>query len=504
MHYGQLELCRWLLDQTTWPDYGDALSNWPRVAENRAEAYRLFVDSVGIDVDLDPDSDIPEFWWSIPNKDCVAVILRNQSIPYHTRPIEERLELASKLSYDHSPDAYLQAVGLLRPDAQLAAAKTKTGWTAMHYVAEAAEWAPQEFKTAWIQLGTQLLEAGADASAIARGQNASFVPRGREKDVTPLLRYLSEALLRPNRFHDMLTLLQRLHTWISMVQAAGVDLHRYWERENKAWAALGVSQDDYDPTFDNHWREKVCLDPYPTRLIYGALPDAWSLECRNFGFVQTYKLQSPAGSYPRDHHVPDIIAWRPRPQEQDEGLWRPVSKSVLWSEPYDAMAGYRSHLERQKLRPQRSTRLDIRLESAQDDASSIILAERRLSRRRFPRQRTASVSRHSEFERGDFECEDSKDYWSRPEDFWWLPDSQRLGRRDNTLYYSSVFEQDGWLKYSFLAAIWACQENRWNHTNEERSNPAHTRRPGCPWCCDRVRLDKLQVPDSCREYHPGA
>lgn len=108
-------------------------------------------------------------------------------------------------------------------------------------------------------------------------------------------------------------MLHRLRTWVAMVQGAGGDLHIYWKSESEVWAALGVSQSDCASMFDYLW------DLHPTRLLYNARADSLSLECQNSRLIQLYKLQIPAGSYPRDPHIPTLIGWDPRLRDEDEG-----------------------------------------------------------------------------------------------------------------------------------------------------------------------------------------
>ncbi|KAF7198146.1 hypothetical protein HII31_00502 [Pseudocercospora fuligena] len=500
--YGQLALCKWLLSQIKWPDLLDHSYRWRTqwTAEDHLEACRIFIESSEANVDLEPDSYaniLRLIFRDLTSSDCIEVILRNQTTLYTVRPISERIVFGQiGASVGMTADGYLQIIGAGASYAELSKAKSSQGWTALHQVADAFWW--PDYSMAWFTMGAQLLMSGADASA----SGARFdIPI----DLTPLLARLTRIGVYTRSFTDKVlynldSVLRALNDWSSMLEAAGVDLRTFGERENSTWEELGLQREDFDPTFRGadksveQWG-RACHTLYPTRLSFDlteAGTELLDLVCRSWSVLQIFELQSPAGAYPKQSQIPVVIPWSPRSFEEAEGPWNLVSWSVLRGKPFDARAR-RCEEEKQEILLNRERLVN----SAQDEASFALLGERRSSLRIFSRRRSASVSTA----RAKFE----KDIW--PEGVLkWVPEHLLLGLWNDTTRTASALESNAWYSRSFLSEIKHCQEDvvskdHWIYRKKPPHSPGG---PGCPRGCHLVNLRKLNVPDSCWRWHPRA
>ncbi|KIW23418.1 uncharacterized protein PV07_11616 [Cladophialophora immunda] len=218
---GQLEVCRFLLSQTTWLDHerlSSALCNYSlRIHSQDAEMYRLFLTDPGFEVYTDLD-DIGRCTWleNCVNMDNLEIVLQNQLPGFDSGSLEARFELASQLPLLDAAD-FMRFVGLHKPlDPRFASLKSSKGRTVLHYVATKNPLRNQ----GWFDIGLSALKSGADPSTIAAPQyDFGYDPAGWQ--ATPLLDFLH---IHDWRLQGLGTPLDRIHTWAEMIQRAGLGL----------------------------------------------------------------------------------------------------------------------------------------------------------------------------------------------------------------------------------------------------------------------------------------
>ncbi|KAI9170619.1 hypothetical protein HJFPF1_00088 [Paramyrothecium foliicola] len=323
---GQLETCRYLLSQTSWPDsigvLSRALSNFTfryHRSELQEEIYRLFFGLVGFDTDADDDSRTEWLYWCRGGQ-SLDVVLHNVFPGFQAQSAE------------------LRCVGLQPSDQRLATLRNSNGGTVLHFVARRLflrrhSLIASEEVQALLTLATFLLRHGADFCAVADANDREWLKHAyasipanstsSETDIkiTPLLALLGKSFLRPlpPQRSDLKYYLSAMRTWIGLAHTAGIDLCAYGIREQRAWSDLGVQG-----------QHRIHAVSIPTMdLLFGSTPDLWTLQMSYSQPCRLYTLDKLPGSYPEENHLPSVIMWFPTKEEEAEGRWSMIVQRRL-------------------------------------------------------------------------------------------------------------------------------------------------------------------------------
>ena len=469
--------------------------------------YRLFVTDPDFDAVLDGSS--PAFWLQqCEYAESMEVILNNQALDFDLRPLQAKFELASKLT--QLPAAlFLRCLGMHATDRRLASLKSSSGMTVLHCIGQRLRttgWLSQRSDELreWIHIGSSVLKHGADLFGITTGDGLW----GK----TPLLEWLCSG--QWDLKFGFETTLKGLHLSAEMLQEAGIDLCEYGECENEVWKSLGAGY--------LHQLEDCMMSgtSNAVRLIYGAAPNDWSLAISRCWSIDVYRLQPPPGAFLEEVRVPTTIAWSPTNDEMDEGPWalfrneERVTNDVDIRDLIDTPAEHFTDL----------------VGGCQDDSGVVMLRQGRTSRTLQASSRSHSqppcLRRREVAYRGvgyPVRRNWLANYHLCPFDSRWRFGCIQHGRNellaDGTLRQvfdvrscvkgvsrtgSCVQQTQGWRDHSFLASIAHCQDgiDYWWYPKDVGSNLRHTYTKSCPQGCKNVHLDRLNVPEDLRPYHP--
>lgn len=278
--------------------------------------YRLFIDQYGFDVDLDNILESPPVWWCLcVSKHQRAVILKNLSLPWSRRSIEERFTY-SMCTISESPDDFLDLVGLESNDIRFVSLRGKMGSSALHHVAYQLEHNITREKSSerllniqnWAKLGTELLKTGLDPHHIdATGVTALGLCIGHIIRTT-----LPMDLLCFCKFSQ-----DAIGIWTSMVQDAGLDLHAYIERENTIFGTIKLELLSYPSVSNIQWVQVAGIE-------FLADSSRWTIKVLRSTSLCVYNLISCPGAFESDLWPSSTICWPPSTQENDEGYWKCV------------------------------------------------------------------------------------------------------------------------------------------------------------------------------------
>ncbi|OQV03781.1 hypothetical protein CLAIMM_08781 [Cladophialophora immunda] len=508
---GQLEVCRFLLSQTTWLDHerlSSALCNYSlRIHSQDAEMYRLFLTDPGFEVYTDLD-DIGRCTWleNCVNMDNLEIVLQNQLPGFDSGSLEARFELALQLPLLDAAD-FMRFVGLYEPlDPRFASLRSSRGRSVLHYVAT------KDFlrNQGWFDIGLSALKSGADPSSIAASQDDfGHDPDGWQ--ATPLLDFLN---IHNWQLHNSQTALDRIHTWAEMIQRAGLDLWEYGEHESEVWRALGVQNGS------GLWKWPAVV----VQLVYGPTPANWSLIIDQPWKINVYELQQPPGAFGDDPRLPTEIAWVPTQDEEDEGPWIFIERKERVTKDVDL---------RDLLSDQRDTFFDL-VDDSQDDSGVIMMMQYRASRatdgtRMRSRSQPPCLSRRGRAYKYSHILHRSQwlQYHLCPLDSRWrlgcvsrwyegpfipgmeirgsVVDERSCLKGTCSRSPPSAQETWGWYTNSFLARIADCQdENSYNMDwDPTPQGLRHTFTRNCPQGCKNVDIGRLNVPEPLRSYHPS-
>ncbi|KAH0848295.1 hypothetical protein FOPE_02203 [Fonsecaea pedrosoi] len=509
---GQVEVCKWLLSQTTYPDHGRRLSHalsWYSLVNDGAtgEMYRLFLQDPDIDTNMTDNIRLGvarNIWLQLCRRvEPLEVVLQNQLPGFDSRTFEERFELASRLTRLDAT-AFLRCVGMQAMDPRLALLRNNSGQTVLHCVASHN----LERHKDWLDIGLGVLKNGADPSMIADASN--YGPE--EWLVTPLLHYLQVHRWKSPR--DFIRMLHRVHTWAEMIQQAGLDLFQYGVRESGIWRDLGVQALEKR----GGWGAQV------TGLIYGPAPEDWSLTIVHHWTIDVYKLHLLPGAFSDKPRLPDKIAWLPTELERDEGCWTRIERRQRVTEAVDL---------RQVPFYQRQPFINI-VNGSQDDSGPVMLMEYRASRVTGGTRTRSCSQPPCRGRRALPPVRDSDGRAWIDYHFCLLNSRWRVGGTDRVLEGPPIadfpaatwavdvrnclrgacsdtptsFLQGGrWKSGSFLAEIVDCQDESQYHsfTEQNRRSEESLRHKGtwdCPQGCGNLDIGRLNVPLPLRPFHP--
>lgn len=514
--------------------------------------YRIFIGNPGFDADLDNEFRYKWLYYCC-NTESLDIILQNQFSGFEFRPVEARFELASRIAF-LGASGFLRCIGLRPSDRRLASLRNSSGASVLHYVARrlwnfAYNGFPSDELQEWFNLGVSVLRNGADPCSIADGEDDEWLRYGLgfsnsrangsrfvdfKQEVwktTPLLDCVDIScwLIKwDNRAWPSMTL-NTIHIWAEMIQRAGLNLCDYGARESEVWKSLGVQDYSKFQHILLRWHQPTRVE----QLVYGSTPTDWSLKICHFWKHHVYRLRPLPGAFTEEHRLPATIAWLPTKKEENEGPWKLVESKDLVSNDVDLGDSF-SH----------SRELFNKLvDDPQDDSGVIMQMQYRASRRpsasrshsQPPYLRRREVAYYAvqwsyrrpwltgyhlcpfDF-RWRFGC-----VGETPWRFSWLTQEEQYESRhklnDNASWNVfhvrscakgifqgrfSVQESIYWQRHSFLAYITYCQDNRnrnWLH--DEVESVRHTGNRDCPHGCRKVRMDRLNVLEPLRYYHPN-
>lgn len=398
------------------------------------------------------------------------------------------------------PHAFLQYLDLQASDARLAALRdTIFNFSVLRYVAHGlfTHTKMSDSVEEWVNFGVEILKNAAEPWSL-------LIDKEKVLNARPVLYVMCFDILgTPFRGHcldDLRANLKHIQMWARMISQAGIDLGQYGAQEAEAWD----SRPDHDST--------------RYRLLYGPTPEDWSIERRaTYRKVATFGLQDPPGSYPRwrDERVPTKICWIPSTKEWTEGTWTKLEYILVRTQP-KTMENRISELEKLQVEVFPELLLHHRSE---DDAGAIALLQLRSSRweKSIPRRSHSQPCLITR--RRDTSGAYSRDWLSAchlcPSDCTWKlgyhscggpgylggPASCFLRDESITKRQRSVQQSEHWFRNSFLREISEC--NKFDILHWTELFPAgHTGDVDCPWKCGTVKLDRLQVPEELRPYHP--
>jgi hypothetical protein len=492
--------------------------------------YRLFLEAPGFDADLE-DTELRYPWlYSCRNTQCLDLILENLHPTFLSLPVEARFDLAVRVGFEGAriePSGFLKCIGLRQSDQRLATLRSSSGTSVLHYIARilwsiAGRDFPKDELQGWLDLGLDVLKNGADPSCIAQRKplwGIYGVPRQGEDgwQSTPLMDALDIrywAIPRDTTYFRAM-MLRTIQIWAGMLQQAGLDLCEYGDKESQVWKSLGI--EDFSKTNQANWT----LD-YQARvgqLIYGPTPAEWSLMIRWPLSIRIFKLHPPPGAFPEKHNLPTTIIWHPAEEEMNEGPWEIAEERRIQSKHWDLRAVVVESKEP----------FEELVDSVQDDLGAIMLMHNRASRPRGYASRSHSQPRHMNHRKVAYgEMRESRrrygwlgTYHLCPFDSQWrlgfiARDVKETSRHD---YYGdprscaegisnerhSVQESWTWGCHSYLGHIATCQDDSKDYDWGWRGLPRsmrHTATRSCPQGCSKVHLDRIQVPEALRHFHP--
>jgi hypothetical protein len=380
---------------------------------------------------------------------------------------------------------------------------------------------------AWFDLGVNIVKGGADLFSISQkdlknhigpfSRSYYFSLSGKCQRTTPFMELINMTdwgIDMSVNFENFLN--EDIRIWAKMMQRAGIDLCDYGTKENQIWESLGIKD---HAVFER--RESSNIDPTAKieQLVFGPTPADWSLLYRGYGLIHVFKRQFTPGTYPRELDLPATIIWRPTEEEEGEGPWRTQPRIEIAS----SQRVLRYHRAQEEKHP--FTQL---IENTQDDTSTIMLMQYWISRPKSSKSRShsqpPSVQRRQTII-GKWSL--SRNWLGHvhfcPFDSHWRPRCARIEKEQgstiegidlpdlrscvkgiSTERLFSLQESEEWKSRSYLADIAVCQDKHEFHPYYYMSTKQlrHTRDRSCPWGCGKVDLNRLQVPEPLREFHP--
>ena len=121
----QTEVCRFLLNQTTWPDHAGTLDRafgqyYPDRSKEALKMYRLFVKTPDFEADLN-DTTLYRWLYYCCSEKCLNLVLKSLFPEVFRLSLEERFELAFQVGYGSPMErsGFLRCIGLRALDKRL-------------------------------------------------------------------------------------------------------------------------------------------------------------------------------------------------------------------------------------------------------------------------------------------------------------------------------------------------------------------------------------------------
>ena len=500
--------------------------------------YRLLTSSPDFDVDARQGLRYEwlSYWGNGTISDAVTLC---RSMGLDSMTVQMRFELLSRVQRMDAT-SFLNLMGLKATDRRLAFLCNSAGKTALHFIAlQLAQigWNSAGYVDrlqSWIDIGVSVLQNGADLCSLETVESPTWnhhedfnredyithIPSSKDSHQrTPLLAYLriSPGYLLVDRSNVML---RGLRIWAEMVDKSNLDLRVSGKREADLWKFLGI--EEVLPTALSTPKPPL-LPLYISGLLYGPSPADWSLACYCRRQVEMYKLQPTPGTFETHSRLPSTISWIPVDHESDEGPWTQKVNKLRYTH-----VGNLKEVEI-NLAQEPFVRL---VNGCQDDTGAVMLLLQRRSRgRNLSRRAHSQPPGISRREVAYCEAQSSDhhlwlgEYHLCPRDLFWRSgcvadenDCIRIGGSytqvidlrmcvENVHKTSLSLQQSSlWQWYSFLTAFESC---RLEAVQFERAMAGSETEAGhldycpSPEGCRAFRVDKLNVPEELRAYHPS-
>jgi hypothetical protein len=116
VYSGAIELCRYLLSHGLSVDdsplgflqYNDNLTIY---YPDPVQMYEYLIEQGWLDMDFLNDPDQEDWWTSVPNSECLAVLQKSMLVPYSSLPLEERFRHTVRLPRRAGVDRLITALG---------------------------------------------------------------------------------------------------------------------------------------------------------------------------------------------------------------------------------------------------------------------------------------------------------------------------------------------------------------------------------------------------------
>ena len=306
----------------------------PRDRDSTLNMFRLFVEDYDMDVDLNKPPTEPfaasrnsRLQWAIniPNDACIELVVRNQTLPWVSRPFQHRLEWAMlqgrewEEDYEIDPDMLIRWVGLSWSDVRRSNFDSLRGKGLLYCAA--------------IEMRKYIFEADIFESdtghAFRWGQFAAeLIARGASPNIVgPNGESLLRLLLVPEYGDQEETLarwVQVTRWWSTLLRKAGYILHNYGAEETELEFLCHRASSETDRPF-------TLVQP-----LFAEKPEDWSVLIRRTASIPIYKLHTTPGAWHSTTNPIRTITWEPALKEHMEGRWVKVGSKVVTSMPLDA------------------------------------------------------------------------------------------------------------------------------------------------------------------------
>jgi hypothetical protein len=304
-------------------------------------------------------------------------------------------------------------------------------------------------------------------------------------------------------------MLKTVQIWARMLQQVGLDLCDSGVKESQIWKSVWI--EEFSRLHQANYGARV------GQLIYGPTPADWSLMIHWPISMPIFKLHPPPGAFPGNCDLPTTIIWYPTEEERNEGPWEIAEGRTIQSN---------RHSDLRAVVAESKEPFEELVDGVQDDLGPIMLMHHRASRPQGSASRSFSQLRS--MDRKEVPYSKMREFRHRN----WLGtyhlcpfDSQwRLGffARDEIGPYRfyhgprgcakgisnerhSVQESWLWRRHSYLGHIAICQDSDKKYSWTWYGTPKsmrHTATRSCPQSCSKVHLDRIQMPEELRSFHP--
>lgn len=400
-------MCRFLLENTPWPDkQGAMLEALPMTATFQelsspdsfvSFCWELYIEEHGLDM--------YSMRW-IPSELTVrAFRALERASPLSSYGLygKDRIERASHCHIWSRPRDIFSIAGIDALDPGFPSQRRSEAQLALILVAHQLAigiWPyryPLDMMKEWFDLGVRLIKNGVELS------NSSFESTAFYHGFFRSL-WSFEPVSR-TRFVIM---------WARMAQEAGIDLSEYGKALNNALSK---------PLTEPHPL------PLPTyiyqyNLLYGQTLEEWSVRLRRKTIIRLFELEQPPGSFPIPETLPSLISWYPNENELLEGRWKHIEghdREIL-SSPWTAREESRTE--------KKLSEFECLIACTQDDAFVVALMAERLSR---PTAKPRSYSQPPSVSRRE-----SEHHFDADKTIW--PDKRRSGPLQWAYYHLCPFD----------------------------------------------------------------
>jgi hypothetical protein len=350
--YGHLELCRFLLRETSLSAdnavLGSALERvqWHAWFDHRepsesllAAFYQLFVGEHNLEIDLLNHHTFEDFYQLIHTKTSFGVVLASQPTPFAD------LSLAQKFS------ATIEAVGWpadtfatmlhSHDPTEVVTQTTEEGKTALHWAAaHIGEWLSR-FKNihgspyfsrkieSYEQLASDLIRMGANVHALWHEEIAWSSGIRSFRNYDPFLSLFKGVDIKSRYHWDQSCMAQAVSLWGRVLVEGGVNLHEYIVTENEFLKSIEWSDIDIpsSPAYNGR------LDP---AKLFLRSDSTLAVIIRDIPCVTVWKARAThvPGAWPASPLIVDTIVWLPGATDESYGFeWAPSDTIEVNTKP---------------------------------------------------------------------------------------------------------------------------------------------------------------------------